>query len=381
MPSSRRPALWVVLLLLIILSTGYYLQTATNVINITNLTPPAPPPAPPPQENNNEKENGDGNINEENANGDTNGNENGSKNEDAPSYTRTLVVAKLKEENTVWIDDLLENDASLTRAVYTVDDPAAELTVPANKGHEVMVYLTYIIDHYSTLSNVSIFMHAHQFTWHNNDFLNSDSALTVRRLRSEHVLRNGYVNLRCHHEPGCPDHIHPTTTTAPEDDLASIPEAAVIGHAWGELFPGLPLPRVLSQPCCAQFAVSADRIRTVPREVYRAHRDWLLHTPLEDALSGRVWEYVWQFLFTGEWEVCPPQVPCYCEAYGVCLEEGEWERYFDLQREARMLERAVEEWVEEGKKTGLEDGRIGVARAEIQEKYRVMEEIKVKAGA
>ncbi|GAB1194025.1 hypothetical protein APSETT444_003262 [Aspergillus pseudonomiae] len=96
--------------------------------------------------------------------------------------TRTLVIAKLQEEDTLWVDSLVHDDAHLTSAVYVVDNnTSAPFTVPLNKGHEVMVYLTYIIDHYYELSDVSIFMHAHQITWHNNDFLDSDSAKMVRR--------------------------------------------------------------------------------------------------------------------------------------------------------------------------------------------------------
>ncbi|KAF7166626.1 hypothetical protein CNMCM6106_002369 [Aspergillus hiratsukae] len=169
-------------------------------------------------------------------------------------FTRTVVIAKLEEEDASWVDTLVQTDPHLTSAVYTVDNSNATLTVPQNKGHEVMVYLTYIIDHYASLSDVTLFMHAHQYTWHNNDFLNSDSALQVQRLRSEYVIRNGYINLRCHLSPGCPDHIHPTVAG---DDLLNIPEAAVFGNSWLELFPGTPVPRVLSQPCCGQFAVCA----------------------------------------------------------------------------------------------------------------------------
>ena len=47
-------------------------------------------------------------------------------------------------------------------AIYVVDDPYAPLHPPKNKGHEVMVYLTYIIDHYDELADVTMFMHAHQ---------------------------------------------------------------------------------------------------------------------------------------------------------------------------------------------------------------------------
>lgn len=78
-------------------------------------------------------------------------------------------------------------------AAYTVDDPQTEFAVPVNKGHESMVYLTYIIDHYDTLNDVTMFMHSHQFAWHNNDLLNSDAANIIWRLNLEKVIREGYM--------------------------------------------------------------------------------------------------------------------------------------------------------------------------------------------
>ena len=256
--------------------------------------------------------------------------------------TRTLVIAKQKEDNTEWVDALALQDSSLTGAVYTVDDPSAELTVPQNKGHEVMVYLTYIIDHYDDgLPDVTIFMHPHQLTWHNNDFLNWNSSLMIQRLKSDHVLRSGYVNLRCHHDPGCPDHIHPMLD---DNDLVGIPEAPVVGNSWPDLFPGNAVPEVLSQPCCAQFAVSRERLRSIPRDKYLGYREWLLNTRLDDQISGRVWEYVWQYLFAGVAVFCPAEHVCYCEMYGVCFnDKAEYDRFFELRAEARVLDARVKE--------------------------------------
>jgi hypothetical protein len=79
---------------------------------------------------------------------------------DRADYTRTLVVAKSLEDDTSCVDRLVHGDPDpyLAGAVYTVDDADAPLTVPQNKGQEVMVYLSYIIDHYSGLPDVSIFM-------------------------------------------------------------------------------------------------------------------------------------------------------------------------------------------------------------------------------
>ena len=45
-------------------------------------------------------------------------------------------------------------------------------------------------------------MHSHQFAKHNNDLLDRDAALMIRFLSPERVTRDGYMNLRCHWEPG-----------------------------------------------------------------------------------------------------------------------------------------------------------------------------------
>ncbi|KKA23614.1 hypothetical protein T310_2360 [Rasamsonia emersonii CBS 393.64] len=297
------------------------------------------------------------------------------------NYTRTLVVAKLQDDDTSWVDRLVHEDPHLHGAVYTVDNSSAELTVPMNKGHEAMAYLTYIIDHYSSLSDITLFMHAHQTTWHNNDFLDSDSALMVRRLRSEHVVRSGYMNLRCHQQPGCPDHIHPVVgdgVNNVDDDLLNIPEAAVIGSSWRQLFPDEPVPAVLSQPCCGQFAVSAERIRNIPLEHYVSYRDWLLGTELEDSLSGRVWEYLWQFLFTGQAEYCPEETFCYCEGYGVCFDEDEYEQYFELRDEARRLEKEIEGLTSTDAEDETPEDTVTAMKIDLAVMYQRMDEIKAK---
>jgi hypothetical protein len=292
------------------------------------------------------------------------------------NVTRTLVIAQLQEEDTSWVNSLVREDIYLSSAIYVVDNTSAPLTVPLNKGHEVMVYLTYIIDHYYSLSDISMFMHAHQITWHNNDFLDSDSAKMVRRLRSQHVLQNGYMNLRCHLDPGCPDHIHPYVGKD-SDDILNVPEAAVIGKAWGQLFPGSPVPLVLSQPCCAQFAVSAEQIRKVPLERYLESRHWLLATELDDRLSGRVWEYVWQWLFTGQSEFCPIETTCYCEGYGICFDPSEYQLYFQIRGEARKLEGEVRE-LEQNEADAPTHERITELKRKIDELHGRMNQIRVK---
>ena len=256
-------------------------------------------------------------------------------------YTKTLVVPRTKKEDVLWITESFGGDEYIKAAIYTVDDETAELRPPENKGHEVMVYLTYIIDSYHNLADVNIFLHSHRFAWHNNEILESDSVEMVNRLSAERVQREGFMNMRCSWEPGCPSWMHPGNV---QEDINK-QEEAMLARSWSELFPLDPTPNVLAQPCCAQFAISRDRVQSLPLERYQFYRDWLLSTRLSDYISGRVWEYLWQFVFTGKPIVCPAEHICYCDGFGVCFGGVEkYEEYRAKERERLLLEQEARDY-------------------------------------
>ncbi|KAI9671040.1 MAG: hypothetical protein M1831_005125 [Alyxoria varia] len=236
-------------------------------------------------------------------------------------YGKTLVVTRVKDEAVDWMNRALPD---IEKAIYVADDPTAPLHPPKNKGHEVMVYLTYIIDNYDNLPDVVIFMHAHQYSWHNADIFGNDAAEMIKRLNPARVWREGFMNMRCQWHPGCPDWMHPGATEEDEQKM----EEVLIAKAWAELFPSDPVPELLATPCCSQFAISRERLHAVPQQTYVYYRDWMLHTPLKDFVSGRVWEYLWQKVFTGEASWCPKEHVCFCDGFGVCFENedayGEW---------------------------------------------------------
>lgn len=104
------------------------------------------------------------------------------------------MIARTRDEDADWTsNEIPDSNNSLAIAVYTVDDPQTDFAVPTNKGHEAMVYLTYIIDHYDSLDDVTLFMHSHQLAWHNNDLLGADAANMVWRLRMDKIIRDGYM--------------------------------------------------------------------------------------------------------------------------------------------------------------------------------------------
>ena len=113
----------------------------------------------------------------------------------------------------------------------------------------------------------------------------------LRRLVLDTIIDDGYVNLRCHPEPGCPVGLNMSQSFAPDDYHSAV------NSEWRKryqtIFPGKPLPEFVATGCCAQFAVSSQRIRERPVEFYDEIRQWILDTRHPDHITGRVMEYMW----------------------------------------------------------------------------------------
>ncbi|KAL5405761.1 hypothetical protein PMIN06_008758 [Paraphaeosphaeria minitans] len=251
------------------------------------------------------------------------------------NYTWSIVMPKTKKEDLKWLQGEIP-EAKLM--VYEVDNPNAEHKVPKNKGREAMVYLTYMIDHYDDLPDTTVFMHAHRHAWHNNNLLMQDALGMLKRLNHDRVARMGYMNVRCHHDPGCPDWIHMDRPGGDFDFFRKPEEIHWRKSVWEEIHPGAPIPSSLSGVCCAQFALSKERIRQVPIERLLHYRKWLLQTGMEDQYSGRVFEYIWHYIFTGHEVYCPAQNTCYCDGYGICFGgRQKYEQYENKQKERDRL--------------------------------------------
>jgi len=199
------------------------------------------------------------------------------------------------------------------------DDPNAALTVPGNRGNEGMAYLTYIIDHYDELPSVMIFQHASRYQWHNDDPL-YDGQRMLEQLSIPFVKQEGYVNLRCVWKIGCPVEIHPFTEEYRHALEYLFPPKAgsYYRQAFEYLFPDLPVPSEVGVSCCAQFAVTAAKVQERPKRDYERYRRWIVETPLDDNVSGRIMEYSWHIMFGKDSVHCPDASTCYCNLYGLC---------------------------------------------------------------
>lgn len=140
----------------------------------------------------------------------------------------------------------------------------------------------------------------------------------MQSLQTEYILSQGYANLRCVWSLGCPAELRPQqANNRPPADQAGQTQV-VYAEAFQELFPGEPVPEAVGVACCAQFAATRDKVLERPRADYERYRDWLLKTPLEDSISGRVLEYSWHQIFGRPPVHCPNVQECYCKTYGLC---------------------------------------------------------------
>ncbi|KAG9760249.1 hypothetical protein KCU73_g2984, partial [Aureobasidium melanogenum] len=200
-----------------------------------------------------------------------------------------VVLGTTNSEDTSWVKKL----PTWQNAVYSVDNNTWPLHTSKNKGREANVYLTYLVENYERLPSTIAFVHAHEGAWH----IDADGYSNVKSLSSlniDFVQSNGYANLRCIANPGCPDGVRPFHDYHDADDRRA---EHAIADVWREIFGNNDVPEVIGATCCAQFAVSRDQVRKRPLDFYVGALKWLYETPLDDATSGRVFEHIWHIIF------------------------------------------------------------------------------------
>jgi len=271
-------------------------------------------------------------------------------------------LEKLSDKYTLCIYDVDSNDADTLHEKSS--HFSSHLQVPANRGHEAMTYLTFLIDNYENIpSSGAVFIHGSRWAWH-NDSPDYDNAALLRDLDISAALApSGYHNLRCDWSAGTCSPKVPAqgslemrlqSAVAPWSARASSDKALPI--ALVSLFGGgkqavLGRNDAVRAQCCAQFVVSRERIWQHSRDEYIALRQWLLDgsvgevggmrvrssrdqngvvAPADDKVAGRILSYLWHILFAEigsdgligleslNKAACPSAEECYCRLYGRC---------------------------------------------------------------
>jgi hypothetical protein len=200
--------------------------------------------------------------------------------------------------------------------------------LPAEKGGEVMAFLTFIIDYYERLPDTMFFLHGHKDSWHSEP---ADSVWAVNNIRRSTIQEKGFVNLRCQPFPGCPAFFRPLAL--PKDMISDRPEAELaLADVWIGIFNNTDVPEVIGAPGCAQFAVSRDAVKARPRSEYIHFRDYVMDAfPERDPrFIGFIFEYLWHIIFGRPALDCMPVDECLRDKYGFGVEdrpiEDQWLR-------------------------------------------------------
>ncbi|KAJ6155389.1 hypothetical protein N7470_005955 [Penicillium chermesinum] len=211
----------------------------------------------------------------------------------------TVVAATAGPEDTSWIEEFCD-EFQCTPLIYSLDEyPWMDhyYTTYSRKGHEASAYLTYIIDHYDNLAPYTIFIHGRSDQWH-NDIAGPHTRNILPNLRVEAVALNGYVNLRCTNRPGCPSTLfqaHPVTLDY--DYVYLIDQLPrVLNEMLGTALEDV--PEDFGHQCCAQFALSRERILQRPRSDYIRILNWIATTDMTDNYGiGWMVEKLWHYIF------------------------------------------------------------------------------------
>lgn len=268
-----------------------------------------------------------------------------------------LVVARVEADgDPTWLDSLAQ---SYHHCIYQADGSLDYLQVPANRGHEAMAYLTFLIDNYHHIPSAgAVFVHGSRFSWHNDHRDYDNQALLSMLNVSSALSTTGYHNLRCDWSVSTcskngsppPGSMETRIRGTLEPWNARVASDRALPLAFRLLFGGnniaslqkdgtqLQLGRhdVLRAQCCAQFVVSRERIWQHSQEEYAALRQWLLDddiAPRDDRVAGRILSYMWHILFLPHdgkgidlealnTLACPSADECYCRLYGRCGLKG-----------------------------------------------------------
>lgn len=108
------------------------------------------------------------------------------------------------------------------------------------------------------------------------------------------------------------------------------------------------------------------------------YRKWLLTTGIEDQFSGRIFEYIWHYIFTGHEVYCPSMSNCYCDGYGLCFGGlAKFNAFIELQDKRNAENEKLSNYnkkEDQAKKDGIP---VNLSEDEIKEKAKLKEDIGV----
>lgn len=186
------------------------------------------------------------------------------------------VVISHYSEDLQWVKQI---DQSIKVFVYSKTNKDFNY-YPINKGNEVNLYLKYIIDNYNNLPDKILFLHGHSNSYHQDH----DSVFICNKVNWN---CNNYfsVNRRDYYQEVSP--------------FFNARQYGWVKDNWNQIFSNyLQLPEKIFHYACSQFVVDKSHILQYEKKFYENLLNWINLTPLDNAISGRIFEYTWHYIFT-----------------------------------------------------------------------------------
>lgn len=186
------------------------------------------------------------------------------------------IIVASKYEDTSWLSHF--NNAK----IYRPNQAGYQYTTHHDKGFESGMYLKYIIDHYDNLTEYNLFIHGHRQSWHVRDMIYIIPRINLNNTLFKNINIDYYQNV----------HISEATDLRYKSmfiEIFKILNEEIIPYNHGY--------------CCAQFIVHRDLILRHPKSVYIKLDEWIKNYPEENYFISRAFEYLWSYIFTGEYSI------------------------------------------------------------------------------
>ena len=187
----------------------------------------------------------------------------------------THVVIAHYNENLDWTENLIYPYTIISRNNIPKE-------VAPNKGNEASAFLEYIINNYENLPEVCIFVHGHRTAWHHKQ--NIDEKINNIDFSYD------YYNINDLKSDYLKNHIKEINYLK-----------SVINIFNNILNKQIILENIKNRPC-AQFYVKKYNILINSKNTYIELYNFLMTTNIHSFWSGRFFEYLWHYIFTGNYE-------------------------------------------------------------------------------
>lgn len=196
-----------------------------------------------------------------------------------------VVVTSHYREDIEWL-----KKSGVQLVVCSKVEDSKECPRQANRGREATSYLQYIITNYDNLPDHVAFVHGHENAWHQGFKI---TLLEV--IKCAKIEEYGFISLNNKYI---------------DDRIMSNNRMIFLKSIWDDLFkPYLKreAPNYIYQDCCAQFIVSKERLRSIPKEAYEKWYEYIMKDEIYDDGGYElaiIFEFIWPIIF-GDPDVLP----------------------------------------------------------------------------